>query len=130
MPAVELLKRKLILIYVCFLSSVLLVYAFTFYFFWGSKPYAYFLFFYCLGIFYTWFLVKKHYPIRSMVHLHLITGSIFSFIIMLNFWKDSIATSIWLIPIPLAAYIFLEKKIHLYLYHLYSNNYFSSQSSS
>ncbi len=115
MPTIELLKRKLISIYVWFLSFVLVAYSFAFYFFLGCKPYAYYLFFYCLGIFYTWLIVKKYYPVKNMVHLHLISGSLFSFIIMLNFWKYSVASATWLLPIPFAAYIFLEKK-YSYIY--------------
>ncbi|MFP3595115.1 helix-turn-helix domain-containing protein [Chryseobacterium sp. SIMBA_029] len=53
-----------------------------------------------------------------MVHFHLITGSLFSFFIMLNMWKYSTASCMWLIPIPLAAYIFFSKKIS-YIYSGY-----------
>ncbi|PQA90639.1 hypothetical protein B0A69_20140 [Chryseobacterium shigense] len=59
--------------------------------------------------------MKKYYPVKSMVHLHLITGSLFVSIVMLNFWKYSVSSSIWLLPVPFAAYVFLERK-YTYLY--------------
>ncbi|MCT2406011.1 AraC family transcriptional regulator [Chryseobacterium antibioticum] len=62
--------------------------------------------------------MKKYYPVKNMVHLHLITGSLFVSIVMLNFWKYSVSSSTWLLPVPFAAYVFLERK-YTYIYCVY-----------
>lgn len=118
MQNVDLLKRKLISTYVYFFLIVLIIYAFIYYFIVKNIFYSYYIAFYCFAVFYTWLIIYKHYPVKKMVHFHLITGSLFSFFIMLNMWKYSTASCMWLIPIPLAAYIFFEKKTS-YIYSGY-----------
>lgn len=43
---------------------------------------------------------------------------LFAGFVMLDFWKFSAATAMWLLPVPLGAHIFLGKK-YIYIYTLY-----------
>ncbi len=66
------------------------------------------------GILFTclsYLLMRKRFRINTIVHSYLIITPIYMFYIMLAFWNVSVASFCWLLPIPLAAYIFFTRKV-------------------
>ena len=111
---IDKIKRELISMYVYLMFIVLLSYSLVFYFLAENiRLTAYLAFGLCL-FFYTWLITGKNYSIPKLVHSYIIIASLFNLLIMVVFWKHSIASYIWLLPIPLAGYIFFSKKIGLF----------------
>ncbi|WPO89283.1 helix-turn-helix domain-containing protein [Chryseobacterium sp. HR92] len=115
---VDALKRKLILKYVYLMSGILLVYSFVFYFIIKDSFFAGCTLLYSILMFYTFLVIRKNYNIKFLVHLYLAYAPLFAGFIMLDFWKYSAATAMWLLPVPFGAYIFLEKR-YIYIYSTY-----------
>jgi len=116
--SVEELKRQCIAYYVYFMSAVLLIYSLVFYFILHDRNFAISTFVYFFILLKTFLIIRKSYRIKPLVILHLTYAPLFAAFVMLYFWKYSSATCIWLLPVPLGAYIFLEKKF-VYIYTVY-----------
>lgn len=116
--SVEALKRKLISQYVNLMSGILLGYALVFYFVIKDSFFAACMLAYAVLMFYTFMIIRKSYNIKILVHLYMTYAPLFAGFVMLDFWKYSAATAMWLLPVPLGAHIFLEKK-YIYIYSLY-----------
>jgi AraC-like DNA-binding protein len=71
------------------------------------------------GLLCLWFLLKDRIPVNSLVHLYFIVAPLYDFFIILKFWSLSVASLVWLVPLPLGAYIFFSKR-EVLLYTLYS----------
>jgi len=111
---IDKIKRKLISTYVYLMLIVLFSYSLIFYFFAeNSRLTAYLVFGFCFFL-YTWLITSKNYSISRLVHSYIIIATVFNLLIMVVFWKYSIGSYIWLLPIPLAGYIFFSKKAALY----------------
>ncbi|WP_419868599.1 AraC family transcriptional regulator [Chryseobacterium sp. CT-SW4] len=115
---VDLLKRKLIARYVYLMLIVLGLYTLFFYFIVQDKLFAYYTLGYFCIISYTWILIHRKFSIPKLIHNHLVFAPLFASFIMLNLWKYSISSSMWLLPVPLIAYIFLNRK-YVFIYTLY-----------
>lgn len=115
---VDALKRKLISQYVYLMSGILLGYSLVFYFVIKDSFFAACTFTYSVLLFYTFMIIRKSYNIKVLVHLYLTYAPLFAGFIMLDFWKYSAATAMWLLPVPLGAHVFLEKK-YVYIYSIY-----------
>jgi AraC-like DNA-binding protein len=109
------LKRKLISHYVYSTLATLGLYSLVLYFLLHNTLFAAYTFSYFCLLGYTWILLRKNYKIKNIVHLLLISGSVFVFFMLLCLWESSVVSCMFLVPLPLGAYIFLEKK-YLYLY--------------
>lgn len=116
--SVDLLKRKLIAQYIYLMSFVLFAYACVFYFLVKDTFFAFCTFSYGVVLLYTFLIIRNNYNIKTLVHLYLTYAPLFGAFIMLNFWKYSAASCMWLLPVPLGAHIFLEKK-YVYIYSFY-----------
>lgn len=116
--SVEALKRKLISQYVNLMSGILLGYSIVFYFVIKDSFFAACTFAYSVLMFYTFMIIRKSYNIKVLVHLYLTYAPLFAGFVMLDFWKYSAATAMWLLPVPLGAHIFLGKK-YVYIYSVY-----------
>ncbi|MGN7863543.1 helix-turn-helix domain-containing protein [Chryseobacterium sp. 22458] len=114
----DVLKRKLISQYVNLMSGILLVYSLVFYFVIKDSFFATCTFAYSVLMFYTFMIIRKSYNIKVLVHLYMTYAPLFAGFVMLDFWKYSAATAMWLLPVPLGAHIFLEKK-YVYIYSVY-----------
>ncbi|WP_083996853.1 helix-turn-helix domain-containing protein [Chryseobacterium sp. BLS98] len=116
--SVEALKRKLISQYVNLMSGILLGYSIVFYFVIKDSFFAACTLAYSVLMFYTFMIIRKSYNIKVLVHLYLTYAPLFAGFVMLDFWKYSAATAMWLLPVPLGAHIFLGKK-YVYIYSVY-----------
>ncbi|WP_414844996.1 helix-turn-helix domain-containing protein [Chryseobacterium sp. IT-36CA2] len=116
--SVDGLKRKLISQYVYLMSGILLAYSIVFYFIIKDVFFAGCTLIYSVTMFYTFMVIRKSYNIKILVHLYISYAPLFAGFIMLDFWKFSAATAMWLLPVPLGAHIFLGKK-YIYIYTLY-----------
>ncbi|MBL1220620.1 AraC family transcriptional regulator [Chryseobacterium sp. L7] len=116
--SVEALKRKLISQYVNLMSGILLGYALVFYFVIKDTFFAACMLAYSVLMFYTFMIIRKSYNIKVLVHLYMTYAPLFAGFVMLDFWKYSAATAMWLLPVPLGAHVFLGKK-YIYIYSLY-----------
>lgn len=70
-------------------------------------------------LFYTFTLVKGKYSADRIIHGYMIVAPLYNFYIMLTFWNNSIGNFVNLFPLPLAAYVFFQKKEFI-LYTLYA----------
>ncbi|MDV7699288.1 helix-turn-helix domain-containing protein [Chryseobacterium soli] len=119
--SVDALKRKLISQYVYLMSGILLGYSLVFYFVVKDSFFAACTFVYSILLFYTFIIIRnirKNYNIKVLVHLYMTYAPLFAGFVMLDFWKYSAATAMWLLPVPLGAHIFLGKK-YVYIYSVY-----------
>lgn len=116
--SVDALKRKLISQYVNLMSGILLGYSLVFYFVIKDSFFAACTLAYSVLLFYTFLIIRKSYNIKVLVHLYMTYAPLFAGFIMLDFWKYSAATAMWLLPVPLGAHIFLGKK-YVYIYSVY-----------
>lgn len=112
------LKRQCIALIVYVLCIVLCIYSIIAYFILDNRNFALATFIYLILLLYTFLLVRKTYNIKLVVHLYLILDPLFDAFIMLYFWKYSDGMALWVLPIPIGAYVFLEKK-YIYIYTAY-----------
>lgn len=115
---VEELQRHCISLIVYVFSAILLIHSIIFYFTFSEKNFALYTFIYLIVLLYTFLLVKKTFKIKPTVHAYLILDPLFAAFIMLYFWKQSLGMALWIIPIPIGAYVFLENK-YVYIYTSY-----------
>ncbi|MFN1215977.1 helix-turn-helix domain-containing protein [Chryseobacterium kwangjuense] len=114
----EELKRHCISSIVYVLCVALCLYSVIIYVVLEDQNFALATTIYFLVLLYTYLLVRKTYNIRMLVHLYLIFDPLFAAFVMLYFWRYSAGMALWILPIPVGAYVFLEKK-YVYLYTLY-----------
>lgn len=108
------LKKQLIEIYLVILA-VFHVISIYIYLFWlkNTSPLYYFagaLVFYI----YSYILIRRNFNISRIVNAYLHFSSLYISIIILNFIDDSLVGFIWLVPIPVCAYVFLKRKMVIY----------------
>lgn len=116
--AEEDIKRHCISLIVYVLCVGLCLYSIIIYLTLHDKIFASATFIYSLVLMYTFLLIRKTYRIKVLVHLYLIFDPLFASFIMLYFWRYSAGIALWILPVPIGAYVFLEKK-YVYLYTLY-----------
>ncbi|MDH6253490.1 AraC-like DNA-binding protein [Chryseobacterium sp. H1D6B] len=115
---IERYKRDLIHYYTILMSFVLFVFALIFTFFIYDKTMSWYLFGGWFFLSYSYFIVRKSYSINVLVHTYMILAAFYNFFIMLAFWDNSVASFVWLLPIPLGAYVFFSRK-YVVLYSLF-----------
>lgn len=111
-------KRHCISLIIYVICLALCLYSIIVYVSLNDKNLALATFIYCVLLLYTFLLIRKTYNIKMLVHLYLIFDPLFAAFIMLYFWKYSAGTALWIVPVPIGAYVFLEKK-YVYVYTLY-----------
>ncbi|MBL1220624.1 helix-turn-helix transcriptional regulator [Chryseobacterium sp. L7] len=114
----EEMKRRCISLIVYVLCVALCLYSIIIYVTLNDRNFALATFIYFLVLLYTYLLIRKTYNIKAVVYLYLFLDPLFAAFIMLYFWRYSAGTALWILPIPIGAYVFLEKK-YVYLYTLY-----------
>ncbi|WPO89146.1 helix-turn-helix domain-containing protein [Chryseobacterium sp. HR92] len=115
---IEQYKRQLVYYYNILMAAILAVFGLIYTFIIPDKIMAWYLFGGLFLMVYTYLIVRKTYSINVMVHSYIIIATLFNFYIMLAFWNNSIASFVWLIPIPLAAYVFFHRK-YVVIYSLF-----------
>ncbi|AZA54677.1 helix-turn-helix domain-containing protein [Chryseobacterium sp. G0201] len=126
-------KKDLVHYYVMLMSVVLFLYALIFTFLIPDKIISLYLYVGAFFLSYSYFIIRKNYSINILVHTYIILASLYNFFIMLAFWNNSVASFVWLMPIPLAAYVFFNRKyvviysifilINIILAYLVSKNF-------
>ncbi len=115
---IEQYKRQLVYYYNILMSVILAVFGLIYTFIIPDKIMAWYLFGGLFLMVYTYLIVRKTYSVNVMVHSYIIIATLYNFYIMLAFWNNSIASFVWLIPIPLAAYVFFERK-YVFIYSMF-----------
>lgn len=116
---IEQYKRQLVYYYNILMSVILAVFGLIFTFIIPDKIMAWYLFGGLFLLVYTYMIVRNTYSLNAMVHSYIVIATLYNFYIMLAFWNNSIASFVWLIPIPLAAYVFFQRK-YVYIYSLFA----------
>lgn len=111
-------KKDLIHYYIILMAFILLIYALIFTFLIPDKIMSWYLFGGLFFLAYSFFIIRKNYRIETLVHAYIITAPIYNFYVMLAFWDNSVASFVWLLPIPLGAYIFFPRK-YVVIYSIY-----------
>ncbi|PWN62834.1 helix-turn-helix domain-containing protein [Chryseobacterium viscerum] len=115
---IEQYKRQLVYYYNILMSVILAIFGLIYTFIIPDKIMAWYLFGGLFLMVYTYMIVRKTYSVNVMVHSYIITATLYNFYIMLAFWNNSIASFVWLIPIPLAAYVFFQRK-YVFIYSMF-----------
>ncbi|THV62444.1 helix-turn-helix domain-containing protein [Chryseobacterium candidae] len=115
---IEQYKRQLVYYYNILMSVILALFGLIFTFIIPDKIMAWYLFGGLFLLVYTYLIVRKTYSVNVMVHSYIIIATLYNFYIMLAFWNNSIASFVWLIPIPLAAYVFFSRK-YVFIYSMF-----------
>ncbi|PQA89918.1 hypothetical protein B0A69_21795 [Chryseobacterium shigense] len=115
---IERYKRELIHYYIILMAIILFLFALKFTFITPYKAISWYLYGGLFFMTYTYIIVRKNYSVNTLVHMYMISASVYNFYIMLAFWNYSVAGFVWLIPIPLAAYVFFTRK-YVIIYSLY-----------
>ncbi|MCA6065911.1 helix-turn-helix domain-containing protein [Chryseobacterium sp. RG1] len=111
------LKKKLVEHYIYLKLFLLGTFGLTFLLL-DNIPFACypFILFFLTG--FAWIIARNSHEIKYIIHAYFIIAPAFRFFIMLDLWNYSTMSSTWLLPIPLAAYILLEKK-YIFIYSAY-----------
>ncbi|CAI8880766.1 helix-turn-helix domain-containing protein [Chryseobacterium sp. IT-36CA2] len=115
---IEEYKRQLVYYYHILMSVILAIFGLIFTFIIPDKIMAWYLFGGLFLLLYTYMIVRKTYSVDVMVHSYIVIATLYNFYIMLAFWDNSIASFVWLIPIPLAAYVFFQRK-YVFIYSMF-----------
>ncbi|WP_106916003.1 helix-turn-helix domain-containing protein [Chryseobacterium aurantiacum] len=115
---IEQYKRELIYYYNVLMWIILAVFALIFTFIIPDKMMSWYLYGGLFLLIYTYLIVRKSYSVNVLVHSYIIIATLYNFYIMLVFWNNSVASFVWLIPIPLAAYVFFSRK-YVFIYGLF-----------
>ncbi|UWX58859.1 AraC family transcriptional regulator [Chryseobacterium oranimense] len=112
------LKRRCLSLIVYVLCVALCIYSIIVYITLNDRDLAIAIFVYFLVLLCAFFLIRKNYRIKTLVHFYLIFDPLFAAFAMLYFWRYSAGTALWVLPIPVGAYVFLERK-YVYIYTSY-----------
>ncbi|AZA50516.1 AraC family transcriptional regulator [Chryseobacterium carnipullorum] len=115
---IEEYKRELIHYYIILMNVILFLFALKFTFITPYRTMSWYLYGGMFFITYTYLIIRKSYSVDILVHGYMILASLYNFYVMLAFWNYSVASFMWLIPIPLAAYVFFTRK-YVLIYSLY-----------
>lgn len=116
---IEKYKRELIHYYILLMAAVLFIFTIIFGFFIHDEVMPWYTSGGLFILIYSYIIVsRKKYSINKLVHVYIILASLYDFYIMLAFWENSVASFVWLLPIPLGAYVFFSRK-YVILYSLY-----------
>ncbi|WP_312397396.1 helix-turn-helix transcriptional regulator [Chryseobacterium sp.] len=108
---IEKYKRELIHYYILLMAAVLFIFTIIFGFFIHDDIMPWYTAGGLFILIYSYIIVnRKKYSINKLVHVYIILASLYDFYIMLAFWENSVASFVWLLPIPLGAYVFFSRK--------------------
>lgn len=113
------LKREMITKYVYLMVSIFICYLCYFIFFLKNTFMQYYVLGGLLGIIIGWIILKNRIGIKQLVGGYLLIAPLYVFTIVLVFWEYSVTNFVWLIPIPIGAYVFFSSKEVVY-YSLYA----------
>ena len=113
------LKREMITKYVYLMVSIFICYLCYFIFFLKNTFMQYYVLGGLLGIVIGWIILKNRIGIKQLVGGYLLIAPLYVFTIVLVFWEYSVTNFVWLIPIPIGAYVFFSSKEVVY-YSLYA----------
>lgn len=113
------LKREMITKYVYLMVSIFICYLCYFIFFLKNTFMQYYVLGGLLGIVIVWIILKNRIGIKQLVGGYLLIAPLYVFTIVLVFWEYSVTNFVWLIPIPIGAYVFFSSKEVVY-YSLYA----------
>ncbi|PXW15220.1 MULTISPECIES: helix-turn-helix domain-containing protein [Chryseobacterium] len=108
--SIERLKKELLDKYILLMITLFIIYVSIFYFYLYNKIVIIYLLSGICFLSYGYIIVRRRYSINSIVHTYLILAPLYNIYIILFFWKSSVASLCWLIPIPLGSNIFFQKK--------------------
>ncbi|WP_313091068.1 helix-turn-helix domain-containing protein [Chryseobacterium flavum] len=119
---IEQYKRELIHYYYILMTVILSVFALIFTTIIPDRNMAWYLYGGLFLMVYTYLIIRKSYSVNVLVHSYIIIAAVYNFYVMLVFWNNSVASFVWLMPIPLAAYVFFSRKyVFLYCFFVLMN---------
>ena len=63
-----------------------------------------------VGLLILWITLRNSVDLNTLVRIYLIIAPIYNLLVMVQYWSVSLISFIWLIPIPIGAYIFFSKR--------------------
>lgn len=117
---IESMKRELVLKYIFMMFSILLFYTILFHFGIRDNFTSIFLIsgaIYLLG-FYLFAIKSSFVKLIPFIHFYLLLMPVYDLYFIISFFRISVGNIVWLLPVPLGAYIFFGKKSAVY-YSLY-----------
>jgi AraC-like DNA-binding protein len=108
------LKKQLIETYL-FILVIFHIFSIYIYLFWLKNTFPIYYFAAALLFYiYSYVLIRRNFDISRVVNAYLHFSSLHISVIILNFIDDSLVGFIWLIPMPVCAYVFLKRKMVVY----------------
>ncbi|WP_160136969.1 helix-turn-helix domain-containing protein [Chryseobacterium sp. c4a] len=108
------LKKQLVETYLVILA-IFHVVSIYIYLFWLKNTFPLYYFAGALVFYiYSYILIRRNVNISRVVNAYLHFSSLYISVIILNFIDDSLVGFIWLVPIPVYAYVFLKRKMVIY----------------
>lgn len=108
------LKKQLIENYL-FILVIFHIISIYIYLFWLKNTFPIYYFAAALVFYiYSYILIRRNFNISRIVNAYLHFSSIHISIIILNFIDDSMVGFMWLVPMPVCAYVFLKRKMVVY----------------
>ena len=117
------IKKQLVKFYV-HLMTLIYVFYFLIYFLIDDKFMAFYLLTGGVVLEASWLLSRKNLNVENYVKKYLIIAPLYCFYIFLQFFDQSVVSLVWLVPIPLGAYIFLQKEKLYYIVFMPYSLYF------
>ena len=116
---IDKIKKDMADKYVILMFCILLLFVFFFLFYYKNTFMIYYLLGGAIMLGSLWLLYRNKVSLEKIVRGYLIIGPIYNFVVMLIFWNYSIVSFVWLLPIPIGAYIFFSYK-EVIFYSLYA----------
>lgn len=113
------LKREMITKYIYLMLSIFFCYMCYFIFFLKSTFMQYYVLGGFVGLLLGWVILKDRINFKQLVRGYLLVAPLYAFTITIVFWKYSVTNFVWLIPIPIGAYVFFSSREVIY-YSLYA----------
>lgn len=113
------LKKELMKTYVIVMFCILSFLILLFIFYLKNDFFVYFIIFEAVSLITAWLLLKNRIGLEKIARVFFIIAPLYSFVTTLHLWSYSISTLVWLVPIPIGAYVFFPIK-QVIAYSLYT----------
>lgn len=108
------LKTEMITKYIYLMLGIFFCYLCYFIFFLENTFMQYYVFGGFIGLLLGLLILKNKFDLKQLVKGYLLVAPLYVFTIVLVFWKYSVTNFVWLIPIPIGAYVFFSSKEVIY----------------
>lgn len=107
---IQSIKKELAKKYIIVMCSVLFCFIFYFVIYVESVFIIYYLIFGIVTLGSLWIVFNDRIKLEKMIRSYLIIAPLYNLVVMLQFWNYSVVSFVWLVPMPIGAYVYFSIK--------------------